>query len=269
MGSREWGVGEGVVKSRVFPHSPLPIPHSRACMIRYYWTFVVAFLLLVFIGVPAIAVGHILRKLFGVEDFIFPPAKFGCRVYVWAARARVHISGLEHLDPDQAYVFIANHQSNLDPPMLFSYLGHNVGAIAKIELFRIPIMKQGFPLAHVVPIDRSNRERAIQSTRRGADELRRGHSIMAFPEGTRSGDGQVMEFKKGVFYMAIEAGVPIVPVVINDTRLVMRKGEKRVIPGDVYLEILPPVSAGGYTMDNVGELIGRVRDLIAERVRTD
>jgi 1-acyl-sn-glycerol-3-phosphate acyltransferase len=238
-------------------------------MIRYYWTFVVAFLLLVFIGVPAIAIGHILRKFFGIEDFIFPPAKFGLRVYVWAAGARVRVSGLEHLDRDQAYVFIANHQSNLDPPLLFSYLGHNVGAIAKIELFRIPIMKQGFPLAHVVPIDRSNRESAIQSTRRGADELRRGHSLMAFPEGTRSVDGRVKEFKKGVFYMAIEAGVPIVPVVINDTRLVMRKREKRIVPGDVYLEILPPVSSAGYTTENVEELIERVRGMIAALVRTD
>src|SRR4029434_6692753 len=246
-----------------------PATNHQPPMIRYYCTFLVAFLLLVFIGVPAIAVGIILRKFFGVEDFIFPPAKFGCRGYVWAAGARVHVSGLERLDREQAYVFSAIHQSSLDPPMLFSYLGRNVGAIAKIELFRIPIMKQGFPLAHVVPIDRSNRERAIESTRRGADELRRGHSLMAFPEGTRTVDGQLKEFKKGIFYMAILAGVPIVPVVVNDTRLVMRKGEKRVAPRDVYMEVLTPVSVEGYTMDNVRELIEHVHDLIAERVRTD
>jgi 1-acyl-sn-glycerol-3-phosphate acyltransferase len=225
-------------------------------MLRYYWTFVVAFLSLVFIGVPAITIGHILRKFFGVEDFIFPPAKFGLRVYVRSAGARVNVSGLEHLDRDQAYVFIANHQSNLDPPLLFSYLGRNVGAMAKIELFRIPIMKQGFPLAHVVPVDRGAGGRAVRTARRGADELLRGHSLMAFPEGTRSVDGRVKGFKKGAFYMAIEAGVPVVPVVIN-------------VPGDVYLEVLPPVSVEGYATKDVRELTKRVHDLIAARVRTD
>jgi 1-acyl-sn-glycerol-3-phosphate acyltransferase len=238
-------------------------------MLRYYWTFIVAGLLLLFIGIPIIFTGHILRKFFGIEDFIFPFAKFGCRVYVRSSGARVHVKGLELLDPDRAYVFISNHQSNLDPPLLFAYLGHNVGAIAKIELTRIPILKQGFPLAHVVPIDRSNRERAIDSTRRGADELRRGNSLMAFPEGTRTVDGRLKDFKKGVFYMAIEAGVPIVPTVINDTRLVMGKGSERVVPGDVYLEVLPPVNSQGYTMETTDELIERVRDLIAARVRVD
>jgi 1-acyl-sn-glycerol-3-phosphate acyltransferase len=238
-------------------------------MIRYYWTFVVAFLLLIFVGLPLFTIGHLLRWLFGVENFIFPPGKLGCKIYTRAAGARVRVSGLERLDPEQAYVFIANHQSNLDPPIMFAYLGHNVGAIAKIELFRIPVLKQGLSLAHVVPIDRSNRERAIASTRRGADELRRGNSLMAFPEGTRTVDGRVRDFKRGVFYMAIEADVPVVPVVINDTRLVMRKGQKRCVPGDVELEILPPVSAREYSRETVGELVDLVHNQIAPRVRTD
>jgi 1-acyl-sn-glycerol-3-phosphate acyltransferase len=120
-----------------------------------------------------------------------------------------------------------------------------------------------------VPIDRRNRESAIESTRRGAAELRKGYSLMAFPEGTRSEDGRVKEFKKGVFFMALEAGVPVVPVVVNDTRLVWRKGGQVVTPGDVYLEILPPISTEGYNETNIEELIERVRSQIVTRVRTD
>ncbi len=238
-------------------------------MLRYYWTFIVACLLMLFIGAPVIIIGHILRTVFGIEGVIFPFAKFGCRVYLRAAGARVHVSGLEHLDHNQAYVFVANHQSNLDPPLMFAYLGHHVGAIAKRELLKVPLFKQGFPLVHIVPIDRSNRERAIESTKRGAKELQDGHSLMAFPEGTRSVDGRVKDFKKGVFYMAVEGGAPIAPVVINDTRLVMRKGAGICIPGDVFLEVLPPVSTQNYTNENIEELVERVHGLIAPRVRTD
>lgn len=237
--------------------------------LRYYWTMVVVGLLLLFVGFPAILIGHILRTVFNLEGFIFPFAKFGCKVYLISAGARVHVSGLDNLDPQQSYLFIANHQSTLDPPLLFAYLGHDVGAIAKKELQKVPLFKQGFPLAHVVPIDRSNRENAILSTRRGADALRRGHSLMAFPEGTRTADGVLKEFKKGVFYMAIEAGVPVVPVVVNDTRLVMRKGEGTCIPGDIFMDILPPVETRSYTSETIEELVDRVRNIILPRVRTD
>jgi len=238
-------------------------------MIRFYWTLFVVVVLLLVIGIPAIVMGYALKKLFGVEDFVHPFAKFGCKVWIRSFGARVHVTGREHLEPGQAYVFAANHQSNVDPPLLFAYLGPITGAIAKKELTKFPIIKQGFPLAHVVPIDRRNRESAIESTRRGAAELRKGYSLMAFPEGTRSEDGRVKEFKKGVFFMALEAGVPVVPVVVNDTRLVWRKGGKVITPGDVYLEILPPVSAEGYDESNIEELIERVRSQIVPRVRTD
>ncbi len=237
-------------------------------MLRYYWTFFVAGMLLLFIALPVVLIGHILRKLFGIEDFIAPYVKFGCGVYVRSTGARVHISGYEHLNPRQAYVFISNHQSALDPPLLIiAPICHITGAIAKKELERVPVFKQGFPLAHVVPIDRKNRQNAIASTKRGAAELARGYSLMAFPEGTRSADGQVLPFKKGVFFMALEAGVPIAPVVINDTALVMPKGVRRCIPGDVYVEFLPPVSTAGYTEENIDVLIEKVRSQIAPRVR--
>lgn len=238
-------------------------------MLRFYWILFVVVVLLLVIGIPAIIFGNLLKTLFGVKDFVHPFAKFGCKVWVWSFGARVHVTGRENLTPGQAYVFASNHQSNVDPPFLFAYLGPITGAIAKKELTKFPIIKQGFPLAHVVPIDRSNRESAIESTRRGAAELRKGYSLMAFPEGTRTVDGRVKEFKKGVFFMALEAEVPVVPVVVNDTRLVWRKGANIVTPGDIYLEILPPISTAGYNEDNIEELIEQVRNQIVPRVRVD
>jgi 1-acyl-sn-glycerol-3-phosphate acyltransferase len=221
------------------------------------------------IGIPAILTGMIFRSLLGIENTIFPPARFAVRIYLWAAGVRVSISGLERLDPRQTYVFVANHQSNLDPPILFCHLPHYLGGIAKQELEKIPFFRQGFALAHIVPIDRRNRESALRSTRRGAEELRRGNSLMAFPEGTRSPDGRLREFKKGVFYMAIEAGVPVVPIVFNGTRQVMPKVGGVVRPGPVSVEVLSPIETGAYTSDTVAQLVAQVRGLIEPRVVVD
>jgi 1-acyl-sn-glycerol-3-phosphate acyltransferase len=228
-----------------------------------------AALLLIVIGIPAITLSWIAFKLFGNENLLYPFAKFGCRIWLWVAGARIHVSGLDNLASNQPYLFAANHQSNLDPPLLFAYLGHNVGVLAKKELWKFPILRQGFPLAHDIPIDRSNREAAIASTRRGAEKLLHGHSLLVYPEGTRTVDGKLKEFKKGVFLMALQAGVPIVPVVVNDTRLVMRRGETKCFVHDVFVEILPPISTQGFTEKGLPDLIARVRQPILERVRTD
>lgn len=236
--------------------------------LRYYGTFVVAALCFLILGIPVIPFAWLLRWVFGGDgDFVYPFGKFGARLYVWTAGARVHVSGLERLDPRQAYVFAANHQSNLDPPLLFYCLQRNPGWLAKKEVFRIPIMGQGLPLVHACAIDRSDSAAAIASTKRAAAVLRGGRSVVAFPEGTRSVDGQLKPFKKGVFFMAVEAGVPIAPVVVNDTRLVMRKGTNYCVPGDVFVEVLPPVGTEGFNEANIDELVNKVRDEFVPRVR--
>ena len=254
---------------RVSPSSQSGSSAGLPARLRFYWTFVVAAFCFIVIGIPIIIVGYILRWLFRIEDFVHPFAKLGCRLYIRAAGARVHVSGLERLTHGSTYVFIGNHQSTLDPPIVFALLGWNVGALAKKELSRIPILGQGMSLGHVIPIDRGNHEKALASTRLGAETLREGHSLMAFPEGTRTIDGKVREFKKGVFFMALDARVPIAPVVINDTRLVMRKGLKACIPGEVWVEVLEPIETTSYTRDNIDDLVSSVRNQIAPRVRHD
>jgi 1-acyl-sn-glycerol-3-phosphate acyltransferase len=234
--------------------------------LHYILTILVGALLMLVIGIPIIFSSMLARALFGLEDFVFPVAKRAVRIFVHATGARIHLTGLANADPARTYLFVANHQSNLDPAILFGWLRHNVGGIAKRELEKIPFFKQGFSVAHIVPIDRKNRESAIESTRRGAEKLRQGHSLMAFPEGTRSADGQLKDFKKGVFYMAIEAGTPVIPIAINNTRLVMPKIGHVVIPGPVSITILPPVSTSGYTVSNIHELIDKVKGEIARHV---
>jgi 1-acyl-sn-glycerol-3-phosphate acyltransferase len=246
--------------------SPLPWPALLAARLRYFWTLIVAAICFLILGIPLVVIGYCLRAIFGIEDVVFPFARFGARLYLSAAGARTIVTGLHHLNHDETYLFVANHQSNLDPPLIFCYVGQNVGALAKKELRRVPVLGQGMALAHIIPIDRSNRERAIESTRAGATELRRGHSLMAFPEGTRSPDGRMREFKKGVFFMALEAGVSIVPIAINGTRLVMPKGKSVSIPGTVSLEILPPVSTAGWDPADITGLVEEVAAAIRARV---
>lgn len=250
-------------------HPAATVQPGMIARARYYSTFVVAILCFLILGLPLIPLGYLLRRFFGIRDFIYPFGKFGARLYLRTAGARVHASGYEHLDPRQPYVFVANHQSNLDPPLLIAYLGRNPSFLAKKELFRLPVFKQGIELIDVIPIDRSNREAAIISTQRGAEKLKGGRSYVGFPEGTRTVDGRLKEFKKGIFFMALAAGVPVVPVVINDTRLVMRKGTNYCLPHDVFMEILSPVSTAGYSVESVDELVQKVREQFVPRVRTD
>ncbi len=237
--------------------------------LRYYWTYVVAALCFLFLGVPLIPLGFLLRRFFGVQDFIYPPGRFGARLYLRAAGARGHAFGHEHLDPSKPYVFVANHQSNLDAPFIIAYIGRNPGWIAKQELFRVPMLGPGIRLVHAIPIDRRNRAAAIASTKRAGEVIRSGRSVVAFVEGTRTVDGRLKAFKKGAFYMAIAAGVPVVPLIINDTRVVMRKGTNYCLPHEISLEILPPISTEGYTAENVEELIAKVFAEFVPRVRTD
>jgi 1-acyl-sn-glycerol-3-phosphate acyltransferase len=245
---------------------PLRWPMRLAARLRYLWTLVVAALCFLIIGIPVVLIGYTLRAVFGIENVVFPFARFGARLYLWSAGVHAVVSGRDHLDDNETYLFVANHQSNLDPPLIFCNVGQNVGALAKKELRRVPVLGQGMALAHIIPIDRSNRERAIESTKAGAAELRRGHSLMAFPEGTRSPDGRMREFKKGAFFMAVEAGVRIVPIAINGTRLVMPKGRSATMPGTVSMDILQPVSTSGWNPAEISALIDKVASAIGTRL---
>jgi len=160
-------------------------------------------------------------------------------------------------------IYVANHQSQLDIPALVMAMPVDFRFVAKRELLIIPVFGWALWLAGFVLIDRRDRERAIQSLQRAARQVRRGTSFVVFAEGTRSPDGQLLPFKKGGFVLALEAGVPIVPVSIRGGHALLPKGSLRARRGTIEIVFGEPVETSVYTLDTKDSLIEVVRGRIA------
>lgn len=155
--------------------------------------------------------------------------------------AKAKLVGLDKIDPAGTYIFMSNHVSNLDPPLLVPKIPGRTSVLAKKEIWRIPILGKALDLAEIVPVERSNREAAINSIRRASEVMRHHINMTIFPEGTRSPDGRLMPFKKGPFHLAAETGFSIVPVTILGTYEMMPKGKLIVKGGTATLVFHAPV----------------------------
>jgi 1-acyl-sn-glycerol-3-phosphate acyltransferase len=182
---------------------------------------------------------------------------------VWLALTlagiRYRVVGREHV-PAHAVVFCSNHESNVDPPVLFEALHPQLHVLYKAELHNFPLMGTVLDVGGFVAVDRGDRDKALASIAEGARSLRAGNSFLIFPEGTRSRSGELLPFKKGGFIMAIEAQVPIVPVAVRGGRAAMRKGSAFIRPVHVSVRIGAPIPTAGLTVDDRHDLIKRVRD---------
>jgi len=176
----------------------------------------------------------------------------------------VNVKGLSNIDPAKSYIYMSNHQSNFDIPILLGCLPVQFRWLAKAELFKIPIFGRAMRGAGYVGIDRFNRESAFESIEEAAGKMKSGVSIMIFPEGTRSRDGNIRPFKKGGFIMAVDSGASVVPIVIHGTRPIMAKNSLRINPGDVTMEIGNPIETTGYIRETKDDLIKYVRSVICE-----
>lgn len=194
-------------------------------------------------------------------DFLYKLGMLIARFGVWLAGVKVEIRGLEKLDRRNTYIFMSNHVSNLDPPVIIPRLPGRTSVLVKKELFRIPILGPAMRLGSLVPVDRSNREAAIASVQAGVEVLKTGIHMTVFPEGTRSPDGKLLPFKKGPFYLATDSGTPIVPVTITGTEKLMPKGAAIIHLGKAVVTFHPPIAPQRF--ESKEALIDAVREAIA------
>jgi len=225
-------------------------------------TYIILFVVLttIFWGTIAIIISFFSRT--GNPVHII--ARIWGRGILFASRIKVTVKGLANIDPSQSYIFMSNHQSNFDIPVLLAYLPVQFRWLAKAELFKIPIFGRAMRAAGYVKIDRFNQKSAFESIREAARKMKNGVSVMIFPEGTRSRDGNIRPFKKGGFIMAVDSKVPIVPVILQGTWTIMEKSSLKINTGEVSLNIETPIATTGYTRDNKDELMESVRAVICE-----
>ena len=187
---------------------------------------------------------------------------------IWVAtmlalfRIKVIVSGLENFERDRPYVFVSNHQSHFDIVTIFHSTPTNLRFIAKKSLFYIPFFGWYLALAGYIPLDRSNRDRAIRSHDKAAEKIRKGVPIVSFPSGTRSLDGNVQPFKKGAFMLALKAGVPVVPISITGSIKVLPKTSAAIQPGTIRIHYSHPIDVNNYSVDDRDRLMADVREVI-------
>jgi len=192
----------------------------------------------------------------------------GLMFFVRAVGVRVRVVGRERI-PGGVCLFVANHTSSADAPAVVGAIPRRVAVLLKESLYKWPIVGQAFVLAKFIPVNRQARDSAIESVERATEAMRGGQSFLIYPEGTRSPDGRLQEFKKGAVVMAIKAGVPIVPMVCSGAHRVMEKRSLVIHPGEILVEFLEPIDASKYSFEQRDALNDRVYDAMAAGLPPD
>jgi 1-acyl-sn-glycerol-3-phosphate acyltransferase len=213
-------------------------------VLRTFWVVLVA--------LPSTVLFSVLTTLLtpfkGADAAIQWLIRAWARSIVWAAGIRLSAQNLDLIDPKQRYILIANHYSYFDIPCIFAAIPQPIRFMAKVSLFKIPIFGWALARTGFIPIDRKNRRTAVKSFDLAGERIRRGNTIVIYPEEGRSRERQMREFQRGAFLLALKSELPIVPMAIKGTYDVMRAGTMRVTAGPVTITLTPPISTAGLSV---------------------
>ena len=213
------------------------------------------------LGFPAALIGLPWTLLRGDISFLYRWAMWIANIGLKIGGIRIDVTGRKQLDPQQHYIFMSNHVSNLDPPVLLPLLPGRTSVFLKRSLMKIPLLGYAMRLGNFIPVDRDGSvESAKQSVETGRQVLDSGLHVTTFVEGTRSRDGRLLPFKKGPFYLAMETGAPVVPISIWGTEGMMKKGSLRITPGTAHVAFHAPLWPRDYATRE--DLLFAVRESI-------
>jgi 1-acyl-sn-glycerol-3-phosphate acyltransferase len=232
-------------------------------MIRTLFAIVVVSLYLLLVGPFSIL--YVL--LGGNSKILYSVGRAGCSLLTRVAGIAVEIEGLGHVKPGKTYLFLANHQGNCDPAALFPAIPRNVRFMLKKELRKVPFLGTIMKLGGFVFIDRKDRASALQGMEEAVAQMKQGHSFIAFPEGTRSRTGRMGPFKKGLFIMALQAGVPIIPVTISGSYEVMPPSRLKISSGTIRVVFHREIATNGLGLNQREQLMNEVESAIASDLK--
>ena len=228
------------------------------------WSTIKLVVVLVGLSVPAALIALPWKMVTGDPRLIYEWGSWIAHFALRAAGVKMDVQGLEKIPAGRACLFMSNHLSNLDPPIIVPSLPGHVVVMVKKELMSIPLLGTAMKMVGYVAVERGQREKTMATLAAAEASLRAGRHMFVFPEGTRSRDGELLPFKKGSFELAMRAGVPVVPVAIWGTETMLRKGAWKIRPGVAHVRVLDAIYPEEFgTRD---ELVGRVRGAIEQAI---